>query len=152
MIAHTNAVVASFESYDQARDALREFQTSDFDMEKLSSVGKEYETEGNVVGYYSWVPGIGQLLVAGPLALWIIGALEEAGMVRGLTSLGAGLYSIGIPKKSVLQYETEVKNGKLLLIAHGTSDDVAWAMDILQQTQAETTTIHTKQAAVSRAS
>jgi hypothetical protein len=29
--------------------------------------------------------------------------------------------SIGIPKNSVMAYETEVKNGKLLLIVHGTA-------------------------------
>ena len=45
-------------------------------------------------------------------------------MTGGLTALGTGLYSIGIPKNSVMQYETEVKSGKLLLVAHGTSEDV----------------------------
>ena len=73
---------------------------------------------------FFWVPGIGQVLVAGPLVMWIVGALEGAVMTGGLTALGAGLYSIGIPKNSVLQYETKVKNGKLLLVAHGTADEV----------------------------
>ena len=45
-------------------------------------------------------------------------------MTGGLTALGAGLYSIGIPKNSILQYETQVKNGKLLLVAHGTPEEV----------------------------
>ena len=110
-------------------------------MKKLSIVGKDYHTEEHVVGYYNtgdrmkywgklgafwggfwgllfgsaffWVPGIGPLLVAGPLVAWIVGALEGAVMTGGLTALGAGLYSIGIPKNSIVQYETEVKNGKL---------------------------------------
>ena len=47
-----------------------------------------------------------------------------------------------------MQYETEVKNGKLLLVAHGTSEEVERAKDILQQTQAQTTTVHAEQAAV----
>ena len=42
----------------------------------------------------------------------------------GLTALGTALYSIGIPQNSIVQYETEVKNGKLLLVAHGTADEV----------------------------
>ena len=55
-------------------------------------------------------------------------------MVGGISALGAGLFSIGIPKNSVMQYETEVKNGKLLLVVHGTADEVERAKDILDQT------------------
>ena len=66
----------------------------------------------------------------------------------GVTALGAGLYSIGIPKNSVMQYETEVKNGQLLLVAHGTADEVERVRDILRQTQAKTTTVHADSAAV----
>ena len=78
---------------------------------------------------FFWVPGIGPLLVAGPLVVWIVGALEGAVVTGSLTALGAGLYSIGIPKNSVVQYETEVKNGKLLLVAHGTAEEVERAKD-----------------------
>ena len=145
-------------------------------MKKLSIVGQDYHTEEHVVGYYTtgdrmlfwgklgafwggfWGLLLGSafsgcralvtLLVAGPLVMWIVGALENAAIVGGLSALGAGLYSIGIPKNSVLQYETEVKNGKLLLVAHGTPEEVERARDILQQTQAQTTTVHAEQAAV----
>ena len=48
-------------------------------------------------------------------------------------NLHAGLNSIGIPKHSALRYETEVKNGKLLLVAHGTPDEVERAKDLLDQ-------------------
>lgn len=169
-MTHTNSVVAVFESHDQAESAIRELQRDGFDMKQLSIVGKDYHTEEHVVGYYTtgdrmaywgklgafwggfwgllfgsaffWVPGIGQLLVAGPLVTWIVGALEGAVMMGGLTALGAGLYSIGIPKNSVVQYETEVKNGKLLLVAHGTADEVERAKKLLGRTQAKTTTVH----------
>jgi hypothetical protein len=40
-----------------------------------------------------------QLLVAGLLVMLIVGALEEAAVVGGLTALGARLCSIGIPKR-----------------------------------------------------
>ena len=43
----------------------------------------------------------------------------------GLSALGAAFYSVGIPQDSVLQYETQVKNGKLVLVAHGTPEEVA---------------------------
>src|SRR5271168_330775 len=87
---------------------------------------------------FFWVPGIGPLLVAGPLVMWIVGALEGAVVTGTLTALGAGLYSIGIPKHSVLKYETEVKNGKLLLVVHGAADEVERARDLLHQTGVKT--------------
>ena len=97
---------------------------------------------------YFLVPGIGPLLVAGPLVVWIVGVLEGAVVVGGVSALGAALASIGIPKNSIVQYETEVKNGKLLLVAHGTAEEVERAQDLLQQTHAKTTTVHAEQAAV----
>jgi uncharacterized membrane protein len=175
-MSEKNSVVAIFASHNQAEDAVRELQKDGFDMKKLSIVGKDYHTDEQVVGYYTtgdrmmywgklggfwggfwglllgsaffWVPGIGQLVVAGPLVMWIVGALEEAAVFAGLSALGAGLYSIGIPKNSVLQYETAVKNDKLLLVAHGTADEVQRARDLLDQTGAETTTVHAEPAAV----
>ena len=175
-MSEKNSVVAIFASHNQAEDAVRELQKDGFDMKKLSIVGKDYHTDEHVVGYYNtgdrmmywgklgafwggfwglllgsaffWVPGIGQLLVAGPLVAWIVGALEEAAVVGGLSALGAGLYSIGIPKDSVMQYETEVKNDKLLLVAHGTADEVQRARNLLHQTEAEATTVHAELAAV----
>jgi uncharacterized membrane protein len=171
-----NSVVAVFGSHDQAEDAIRELQKDGFDMKKLSIVGKDYHTDEHVVGYYTtgdrmmywgklgafwggfwglllgsaffWVPGIGPLVVAGPLVTWIVGALEEAAVFGGLSALGAGLYSIGIPKDSVLQYETAVKNDKLLLVAHGTADEVQRAKDLLHQTGAEIATVHAEPAPV----
>ena len=165
-----NSVVAVFESHDKAEDAVRELQKDGFDMKKLSIVGKDYHTDEHVVGYYNagdrmmywgklgafwggfwgllfgsaffWVPGIGPLLVAGPLVMSIVAALEGAAVMGGLSALGAALYSFGIPHNSILQYETEVKNGKLLLVVHGTLDELERAKDLLHQTQASQTTIH----------
>jgi hypothetical protein len=84
---------------------------------------------------FFWVPGIGPLLVAGPLATAIVAGLESAVVVGGLSALGAGLYSIGIPKNSVLKYETAIKVNKYLLMAHGTEAEVARAKDILETTK-----------------
>jgi hypothetical protein len=39
------------------------------------------------------IPGLGPILVAGPLVASIVGALEGAAVGRGLSALGAGLYS-----------------------------------------------------------
>jgi len=91
------------------------------------------------------IPGIGPVLVAGPLLTWIVAALEGAVAVGGLSAIGAGLYSIGIPKNSVLQYETALKADKFLLLAHGTADEVTKARDILRTTQPEQVDVHLSQ-------
>jgi hypothetical protein len=75
-------------------------------------------------------------MVLGSLAGWIVGALGEAAVVGGLTALGAGLYSIGIPKDSILKYETALKADQFVVIAHGSPDDVTAAKRILERTGA----------------
>jgi uncharacterized membrane protein len=170
VMAETNSVVAIYETHSQAEEAVKELQKSGFDMKKMSIVGKDYHTDEHVVGYYNtgdrmkywgklgafwgglWgmlfgaaffvIPGIGPILVAGPLVAWIVGALEGAVVVGGLSALGAGLYSIGIPKNSVLKYELALKSDKFLLLAHGTADEVAKARDIIQTTHPVEVAVH----------
>jgi hypothetical protein len=77
-------------------------------------------------------------MVAGPLVVWIVGALESAVVVGGLSALGAGLFSLGIPKDSILKYETALKTDKFLVIAHGSADEMARAKDILSRNASET--------------
>jgi hypothetical protein len=55
-------------------------------------------------------------------------------VVAGLSALGAGLYSVGIPKDSVIKYETAVKADKFLVIAHGTKEEVDKAKDVINTT------------------
>ena len=165
-----NSVVSIFNTHTEAEDAVRELQKSGFDMQKLSIVGKDYHTEEHVAGYYNtgdrvkywgklgafwgglWgfligsaffiIPGIGPIVVGGPLVTWIIGALEGAAALGGLSAIGAALSSIGIPKDSVLKYETSLKSNKFLLVAHGTADEVEHARKILESTKATETTVH----------
>ena len=88
------------------------------------------------------IPGIGPVLVAGPLVGWIVAALEGAAVVGGLSALGAALYSIGIPKNNVLEYETEIRGGKFLVVTNGTTEDVSQAKEILKTTGAATLVAH----------
>jgi Predicted membrane protein len=157
----SNAVIAIYETHPEAEAAVQALQQAGFDMTKLSVVGKDYHTEEQVVGYYNagdrmkywggmgalwgglwgllfgaaffWVPGLGPLLVAGPLSAAIVAALESAVVVGGLSALGAGLYSIGIPKDSIIRYESALKSGKFLVIAHGDASEAAQAREILNE-------------------
>jgi hypothetical protein len=80
--------------------------------------------------------------------MWIVGALEEAAVVGGMSALGAALCSIGIPNNSVVEYETEIKNDKLLSIAHGALVEVEHAKEILDRGNAETVTVHSGRSTV----
>jgi hypothetical protein len=62
--------------------------------------------------------------------------------VGGLSAIGASLYSLGIPKDSILQYETDLKAGKFVLLVHGSADDAGRAKDILTRTQPATLEHH----------
>jgi len=160
------SVVAIYKSHVEAEIAIKELQQSGFDMKKLSIIGRDYHTDQDVVGYYTtgdrmmywgkvgafwggfWgllfgaglfmVPAFGPMLVAGPLVSWIVVALENAAVVGGISVIGAGLYSIGIPKDSVLKYETSVKSGKFVLIAHGTAAEATKAREVIERTNPDT--------------
>ncbi len=157
------SAVAVYDSHRAAEEAIRTLQKSGFNMRTLSIVGKDYSTEEGVVGYYNagdrvkawgktgafwgglwgmlfgsalfFIPGVGPLFAAGPLVAWIVGALEGATVIGGMSALGAGLYSIGIPKDSVLKYETQIKAGKFVVIVHGTRDDVAKSRTVLLEAE-----------------
>jgi hypothetical protein len=88
------------------------------------------------------IPGIGPVLLAGPLVSWILAVLEGAVVFRGVSALGAGLISIGIPKHSVVQYETALKADKFLLIVHDRPNAVARAKDIITGTSHSSCTLH----------
>ncbi len=159
-MSKVNAAVAIFNTHVEADNAVKELQKSGFDMRKLSVVGKDYHTEEQVVGYYHtgdrmkywgklgafwgglwgilfgaaffWIPGIGPIIAAGPIVTAIVGGLEGAVAVGGLSALGAGLYSLGIPKDSIINYESSIKSDKFLLVVHGSEDELAKAKDILK--------------------
>jgi hypothetical protein len=166
-----NSVVAIYHSHTDADRAVKELQRGGVDMHKLSVVGKGYHTDEQVIGYYNtgdrmkywgkvgafwggfWgllfgsalfmIPGLGPILVAGPLVAWIVAGLEGAVEMGALGALGAGLFSIGVPKNSIVEYETALKTDQFLLIAHGTAGEVAKAKDIIEATDPASSTLHT---------
>jgi hypothetical protein len=174
-----DAVIAVYDKHSAAEAAVKQLQKSGFDMKKLSVVGKDYHTDERVVGYYNagdrmkywgklgafwggfwgllfgaaffWVPAIGPVLVSGPLVAWIVAGLEDAVVVGGLSAIGAGLFSIGIPKDSVVTYETALKAGQYLVVAHGTSAEVEKARNILSTLKPTNLSDHVLESAVTSA-
>jgi uncharacterized membrane protein len=158
-ISDGGPVVAIFDSHDAAERAVQEMQRSDFDLKKLSVVGKGSHVTEDLIGFSNvegrmayWglsgaflggmggalfgsalflIPGVGPLLVAGPVIAWMAATIEGAVAVGGLGVIGAALYSHGISKDSSRAYEAAMKAGKFLLIVHGTPDEVFRAERLL---------------------
>jgi hypothetical protein len=170
MLEENTSAVGFFGQHSAVEHAIRELQNAAFDIKKLSIIGRDYQSEDNVTGFYSagdrmkywgklgafwgrmwglldgaavlFIPGVGPIVVAGSVVSWIAAALEGALVVGGLSALGAGLYSLGVPKDSILKYETSMKPGKFILIAHGTTEEVRKARGILQAAGAEQVNVH----------
>ncbi len=148
-----NAVVAICHTHTEAEAAVKELKQAAVNVKKLSIVGKDYHTDKHVVAYYStgdehmkyWgtaIRGIGPVLIAGPLLGWVLCALEETVVIEGLTAIGAALNNMGIPKDSVLNYETALRSSKFILMAHGTAEEVAHAQRIIQAKRARSIDIY----------
>ena len=165
-----NSVVAIFSQHSAAENALQELKNTGFDIEHLSIIGRAHPTEQNIVGFHNpgdrmeywgklgafwggiWgllvgaavliIPAIGPVVIAGSAVTLIVAALEGAIAVGGLSALGAGLFSLGIPKDSVIKYETSVKAGKFVLIAPGDAAEAEKARAVLQTCGAEQVNVH----------
>ncbi|MCX6595813.1 MAG: DUF1269 domain-containing protein [Acidobacteria bacterium] len=169
-MSEVNSIVAVYGTHEDAEQGVKELERAGVDMHALSIIGKDTHTDEHVVGYYNtadrmkywgksgafwggfWgllfgsaffaIPGIGPVLVAGPVVAWIVGALESAVVVGGISAIGAGLISMGIPKNSVIEYELALKTDKYLLMVHGSAAEVDKARGVLESTRPVNTVIH----------
>jgi hypothetical protein len=165
-----DTLIAVFASHEQAERAVKDLAASKFEMKHLSIVGQGYHTEEQLVGFYNtgdrikfwgrrgafwgglWglffggvflmVPVVGQVMVLGYLATAVASAIEGAIVVGGLSVLGAALAGIGVPKDSVLQYETALKADKFLVTAHGSDVELARAGTILAAADPVSVAVH----------
>jgi len=155
----SQTVIAVYPTHAGAENAVRKIAASGFDMKSLSLVGKGYHTEEKVIGFYKagdrikfwgvngafwgglWglffgglfltLPPLGPVIALGYVAAAAMSAVEGAVVVGGLSALGAALYSVGIPKDSILSYESAVRADGFLVMARGEADAVARAKAIL---------------------
>ena len=165
-----DTVIAVFNDHNAAENAVKTLTTAGFEMKHLSVVGKGYHTEENVVGFYNvgdrvkfwgkrgafwgglWglffgglfmtIPVIGHVIILGYLATMVISGVETAVLVGGVSAFGAALFGMGIPKDSVIQYETELKADNFLVLVHGTPDEAIRARAILGAASPSRLAIH----------
>jgi hypothetical protein len=165
-----DTLIAVFANHEQAERAVKDLAAAKFDMKHLSIVGQGYHTEEKVIGFYNigdrikfwgkrgafwgglWglffggvflmVPVVGQVMVLGYLATVVASAVEGAVVVGGLSVLGAALAGIGVPKDSVLQYETALSADAFLVTAHGSEAELARARTILTAANPSSLELH----------
>lgn len=165
-----SVAVGVFEEHEAAEAAVIALQDAGVDMNKISVVGRDHHKEGEIVGYYhtgdrmkAWgkrgafwggiwglvlgsaffaVPGIGPIAVAGPLVNAIVTALGGAAIVGGSSVLGAALANLGVPEHMVQEYETHLKGDNVIVICHGSTEDVQTAVATLKKTGAIRAEVH----------
>jgi uncharacterized membrane protein len=158
--AQGDIAVAVYDHHSEAETAVKALQRAGFDMKKVSIIGKDYETEEHVVGFLNagdrarifgslgafwgglvgvlfgsammFVPVVGHVIVLGPLAATLFGGLEGAVVAGGVSALAGALSAIGVPKDSVLRYETALKANKFMLAVHGDAQEIARAEELLR--------------------
>ena len=165
-----DTVVAVFDDHEAADTAVKELVAGGFAIGNLSVVGKGYHTEEKAVGFYNmgdrvrfwgsrgalwgslWglflgglflaIPVVGHVIVLGYLAATAVSVVEGAVVVGGLGALGAALTGIGIPRDSVVRYETSLKADGFLVMAHGGADEMARAQAILGTSNASSVNVY----------
>jgi hypothetical protein len=158
--------VATYDSHLQAEDAVKILQRSGFDMTHISIIGRDYTTEEHVLGFFNagdrarffgkhgalwggvfgmlfgaaflFVPVLGHIVVLGPLASTLVGGLEGAAVVGGVSALVGAFSALGIPSNSVLRYATAIRADKFLLTVHGDAKEIQRAREVLAATDPST--------------
>lgn len=159
-MSQTDIAVAIYDSHAKAETAVKALQRAGFDMKRISIIGRDYHTEQHVIGFLNagdrakiygkfgafwgglmgvlfgsamlFVPVLGHVIVLGPLAAAVFGGLEGAVLVGGLSALAGALVSLGIPKNSVLRYETALKADNFMLVVHGDAQEIERARGLLK--------------------
>jgi hypothetical protein len=172
MTAIQQSVVGVYDTMDQAEKAVQQLDHDGLPITQVSIVAKSLESERRIHGFitagdvaqssacvgawtggvfglllgaaFLWVPGIGPLIIAGPLAAALLGSLEGAAAGGATVGLLGALVGWGISKQHILKYEQSVNTGKFILIYHGSAAEVTRANDVLKGTKPGELQIHAK--------
>jgi hypothetical protein len=157
--AIASSVVAVYPDLAAAEGAVRQLHETGFDLGDLSIVGRDIqETEepcglvsrgdyvkagaetGSLFGLLSGLcigagflvlPGIGLVVVAGPIASALLAGIEGALAGTALGSLAGALVGWNVPKDRAIKYEEQVKGGKFLVFVRSVPEVVARARSLL---------------------
>lgn len=162
-----NACVSILPDHTAAEQAVAALQSEGIDLRQVSMVSKGYHQDEHPVGFYHtgnrirywglqgafwggiwvllagaaffWVPGFGPLAAAGPIVSLLVRGLEGAAIGGGLGVLATALYVMGVPRRSIVDYEKSVLSGKFLLVIHGKRALVEHACAVLHGSDQQVT-------------
>ena len=155
------AIGAVFSDHTKAEEAMERLHAAWFSMKQVSVVGTDHHGKQQLVGLYHtgdrmhywgklgafwggmWgillssayflIPGIGPVVVAGPLVTCIVGTLQSDTRRGYRNVLAAGLQQLGLPSQLISDYESAIRSRKILVIAQGTLSEVASARQIIEK-------------------
>jgi hypothetical protein len=160
------SVIAIFPDHASAEDAVRRLQKEGIPMQNLSIIGKDFQAVEKPLGFVTtgdvakggakvgaWtgglfgllvgaafliLPGVGPVVIAGPLAAALLGGIEGAMAGAAFGGLTGALVGLGFSKDKAIRYESQVKAGKFLLSVRGDAQQVERAKSVLTAGKAET--------------
>jgi hypothetical protein len=169
-MSQDSSVIGVYTNIDEADAAVQKLGQGGFPIQHVSIITQNLSSERKVHGFvtscdiartsaragawvggifgalvgaaFIWVPGVGPMIVAGSLAAALLGGVE--GAVAGAAGAGVlgWLTSLGISKQHIVKYEESLSAGKVLLVAHGSADEVKKAQAILTVTAPAELTAH----------
>jgi hypothetical protein len=140
-----------------AEAAIRHLAAGGVPVNTISIIGRNFETREDIQGFYrpedaaligagqgAWYgglfglmmgamgffvfPGLGALMVLGPLSGVIAGAVGGAGVGALINALMAA----GVPQDQALKYQERLQAGEFLVIVNGTPADAKRAHEMLE--------------------
>jgi hypothetical protein len=151
-----STVVAVFESLDEATDAIKRLGDAGFPVDRISIVGQGLESEVRVHGFVTTgdmaksgakfgavfgglfgllagvaflaIPGVGPLVILGPLAAGVVGAAEGA----AATGIVGAILGHFLEKDRIPKYTQLLKAGRYLVLVHGSKEEAERAQEILR--------------------
>jgi hypothetical protein len=169
-MSQESSVVCLYPTVDAAEHAVQKLGQGGFPIQHVSIITKDLGSEKKVHGFvtscdvaksaartgawvggifgllvgaaFVWLPGVGPLVVAGSLTSALMGGLEGAVAGAALTGVLGWLGALGISKQHILKYEESVKEGRSMVVAHGTVEEVKKAEAILATTSPAALNLH----------
>lgn len=153
-------IMALFQTHEAADGAVHKLDAGGVPLAAVSVVGRNYHSEDQPVGYFNagdrarfygkygafwgglgglllgsgffFVPVVGPIAVLGPLTSTIVGGLEGAVLAGGASALVGALTAVGVPKNSVIRYETAIKADQFMVTVHAQDADVVRIEQLLR--------------------
>jgi hypothetical protein len=165
-----NSVVAVYETHENAEDAIKKLTEASILIKNIGVIGRGYHHSEKVIGFYNngdriefwgkygafwggmWglfaggllltIPVVGPVVLLGQAATLGLVVVESAILGGGLSALGASLYGIGLPENTILKYEDNIKEKGILVMVHGTAEEVEKARAILETSNVQSIDVH----------